>query len=148
MRMSTPMTGQGSSVAEQHRAVPAADEPTIGRLVADTSRHLSSLIRAEIALAKSELKISVTAGGVGLALLAVAGLLAALAVILGSFAAAYFLAKIPHLDVAWGLLIMFGLYLLIGGVLVLLALRRFKKVKAPERTIETTKETMATLRHR
>lgn len=146
--MSTPMTGQGSSVAAQHPAAPAHDEPTIGRLVADTSRHLSSLIRAEIALAKSELKVSVTAGGVGLALVAVAGLLAALAVILGSFAAAYFLAKIPHLDAAWGLLIMFGLYLLIAGVLVLLALRRFKKVKAPERTIATTKDTVATLRHR
>jgi hypothetical protein len=78
----------------------------------------------------------------------VAGLLAALAVILGSFAAAYFLAKIPGLDVAWGLLIMFGLYLLLAGLLALLALRRFKKVKAPERTIETTKETVAVLRHR
>jgi hypothetical protein len=148
MRMSTAMTGQGSSVSGQHRAAPAPDEPTIGRLVADTSRHLSSLIRAEIALAKSELKVSVTAGGVGLALIAVAGLLAVLAVILGSFAAAYFLAKIPNLDVAWGLLIMFGLYLLLAGVLALLALRRFKKVKPPERTIETTKDTVAALRHR
>ena len=146
--MSTPMTEQGSSVSGQHRAEPAPDEPTIGRLVADTSRHLSSLIRAEIALAKAELKVSVTAGGVGLALVAVAGLLAALAVILGSFAAAYFLAKIPNLDVAWGLLIVFAVYLLMAVVLVLLALRRFKKVKAPERTIETTKDTVALLRHR
>ena len=145
--MSTP-TGQGAPGSGQPETTLALDEPTIGRLVADTSRHLSSLIRAEIALAKSELKVSVTAGGVGLALVAVAGLLAALAVILGSFAAAYFLAKIPHLDVAWGLLIMVVLYLLVAGVLALLALRRFKRVKAPERTIETTKETVAVLRHR
>ena len=131
-----------------HQALPGSDEPTVGRLVADTSRHLSHLIQAEIALAKSELKVSVTAGGIGLALLAVAGLLGALAVILGSFAAAYFLAKIPALDVAWGLLIVFGVYLLLAGILVLVGLRRLKRVKAPERTIETSKDTVARLRRR
>ena len=145
--MSTP-TGQGTQASGHNGVPPALDEPTIGRLVADTSRHLSSLIRAEIALAKAELKISVTAGGIGLALVAVAGFLAVLAVIMGSFAAAYFLAKIPHLDVAWGLLIVFGFYLLLAALLVLLAVRRFKRVKAPTKTIETTKETVATLRHR
>ena len=143
--MSTP-TGQDAS--GQHRADLSLDEPTIGRLVADTSRHLSSLIRAEIALAKAELKISVTAGGVGLALIAVAAFLAVLAIIMVSFAAVYFLAKIPYLDVAYGFLIVFGVYLLLALLLVFLATRRFKKVKAPEKTIETTKDTVATLRHR
>lgn len=141
-------TGSSTSTAGSHRAGPALDEPTIGRLVADTSRHLSSLIRAEIALAKAELKVSVTAGGIGLALVAVAAFFAVLAIIVGSFAAAHFLAKIPALDIAWGLLIVFGLYLVIAAVLVLLGLRRFKKVKAPERTIETTKDTVAALRNR
>ena len=143
--MSTP-TGQEAS--GQHRADLSLDEPTIGRLVADTSRHLSSLIRAEIALAKAELKISVTAGGVGLALIAVAAFLAVLAIIMVSFAAVYFLAKIPYLDVAYGFLIVFGVYLLLALLLVFLATRRFKKVKAPARTIETTRDTVATLRHR
>src|SRR6187200_1704649 len=111
--MSTP-TGPGTPASRQGGAPPALDEPTIGRLVADTSRHLSSLIRAEIALAKAELKISVTAGGIGLALVAVAGFLGLLAIVMVSFAGAYFLAKIPHLDVAWGFLIMFGLYLVVA----------------------------------
>lgn len=146
--MSTSIEQQGASVSGAHRALPAADEPTIGRLVADTSRHLSRLIQAEIALAKSELKVSVTAGGIGLALLAVAAFLAVLAVILGSFSAAYFLAKIPALDVAWGLLIVFGVYALLAGILVLVALRRLKKVKAPERTIETSRDTVAAIRNR
>jgi len=141
-------TGSGVSTGGSHRAEPALDEPTIGRLVADTSRHLSSLIRAEIALAKAELKVSATAGGIGLALVAVAAFFAVLAIIMGSFAAAYFLAKIPALDIAWGLLIVFGLYLVVAAVLVLLALRRFKKVKAPEQTIETTRDTVAALRNR
>lgn len=145
--MSTP-TGQDGTGSGQHRADLSLDEPTIGRLVADTSRHLSSLIRAEIALAKAEVKISVAAGGIGLALIAVAGFFAVLAVIMVSFAAAYFLAKIPHLDLAYGFLIVFGCYLLVAGILALLAIGRFKKVKAPEKTIETTKETVASLRHR
>ena len=145
--MSTP-TGPGTPASIRNGAPLTLDEPTIGRLVADTSRHLSSLIRAEIALAKAEVKISVTAGGIGLALFAAAGFIAVLAIIVGSFAAAYFLAKIPHLDVAWGLLIVFGCYLLLAGLLMLLGMRRFKRVKAPTRTIETTKLSVATLRHR
>jgi hypothetical protein len=146
--MSTSIEQQGASASGAHRALPAADEPTIGRLVADTSRHVSRLIQSEIALAKSELKVSVTAGGIGLALLAVAAFLAMLAVILGSFSAAHFLAKIPALDVAWGLLIVFAVYVLLAGILVMVALRRLKKVKAPERTIETSRDTVAALRHR
>ena len=49
-------------------ATVTAEEPTIGRLVADASRDVSSLIQNEIALAKSELKVSVKAGGTGLGL--------------------------------------------------------------------------------
>ena len=48
------------------------EEPTIGKLVADTSRDLSALIRGEIELAKSELKISVRAGGAAIGLFAAA----------------------------------------------------------------------------
>ena len=44
-----------------HReSVPATDEePTIGKLVADASRDVSSLMRSEIQLAKSELSVSI-----------------------------------------------------------------------------------------
>ena len=38
--------------------VPATDDPTIGKLVGDVSNDVSSLIRSEIALAKTELKFS------------------------------------------------------------------------------------------
>lgn len=130
-----------------HRAeLPAAEEPTLGRLVADASGQLSTLLRSEIALAKSELKVSVTAGGIGAALLAVAGFLVALAVIMGSIAAAYGLAYVVPYWLAF--LIVFGAYLLIALVLALLAVRRFKKVSAPERTIETSKQTLAILSRR
>ena len=52
-------------------------DPTIGRLVSDATRDVSSLIRNEIQLAKSEIQVSVKAGGIGIAMFAAAGLLRA-----------------------------------------------------------------------
>ncbi len=66
-------------------------DPTIGRLVTDASRDISSLISKEIALAKSELKVSVKAGGIGAGLFAAAGFLGVLAIIMLSVAIAYFI---------------------------------------------------------
>ena len=51
------------------------DDPTIGRLVADASRDISALVQSEIRLAKTELRVSAKAGGLGAALFVVAGFL-------------------------------------------------------------------------
>ena len=45
-------------------------DPTIGRLVSDASRDISSLVYKEIQLAKCELKVSVKNGGTGVGLFA------------------------------------------------------------------------------
>ncbi len=74
-----------------HREPVQTEEPTIGKLVVDASRDVSSLVRSEIALAKSELRVSVKAGGLGIALFAVAGFLGLLAIIMLSAAIAHFL---------------------------------------------------------
>src|SRR5919107_1230911 len=57
-------------------------EPSIGRLVADASRDVSTLVQNEIALAKAEIKVSVKAGGLGIALFAAAGFVLMLGVIM------------------------------------------------------------------
>ena len=111
------------------------DEPTIGRLVADASRDISTLIRGEIALAKSELKVSVRAGGVGAALLGGAAFLGLLGIILLSVSVAYFIDMIPGINTAVAFLIVFGLYVLLAGILALVGIRKVKQVKAPERAI-------------
>ena len=49
-------------------------DPTIGKLVMDAQRDISTLISKEIQLAKSELKVSVKHGGIGIGLFAGAGL--------------------------------------------------------------------------
>jgi hypothetical protein len=111
------------------------EEPTIGRLVADASRDISSLIRGEIALAKSELKISVRAGGIGAGLLGAAAFLGLLALILLSISVAYFIDMIPGINTAVSFLIVFALYLLVAGVLALVGVRKLKQVGPPERAI-------------
>ncbi|MFY0408771.1 phage holin family protein [Solicola sp. PLA-1-18] len=120
-------------------------EPTIGRLVADASRDVSTLVQSEIALAKSELKVSVKAGGVGAALLAVAGFLGLLIVILLSFTVAYFIVM-AGLHPAWAFLIVTGFYVLLAALLVLIGIRKIKKVRAPVKTIATSKQIPAALK--
>jgi len=110
-------------------------EPTIGRLVADVSRDLSTLLRSEIALAKSELKVSVRAGGVGAALLAVAGFVGLLSLILLSIAIAFFI-HMTGLHLAWCFLIVFGAYVLVAAILGLVGVRKLKQVGPPEKAIE------------
>lgn len=111
-------------------------EPTIGRLVAEASRDISSLVSKEIALAKSELKVSVTNGGVGLALFAAAGFLVLLAIVIFSIALAFFIHwNGSGLDLHWAFLIVFGLYVLLAALLAFIGVKKVKKVKAPERAI-------------
>ena len=125
--------------------VPSKDDPTLGRLVADATRDISSLVQGEIALAKSELKVSVKAGGVGIGLFAVAAFLGLLAIIMLSVAFAYFL-NMTGLDLAWCFLIVFGVYLLIAGLLGFIGLRKVKQVRAPERAIHQAQETKSILK--
>jgi hypothetical protein len=115
------------------------EEPTIGKLVVDASRDVSNLIHHEIALAKSELKVSVRAGGLSLALFGAAGFLGLLAVIMLSVAFAYFL-HFTGLDLAWCFLIIFVVYVALAGVLGLVGVRKIKQVKAPERAIGQAKQ--------
>jgi hypothetical protein len=120
--------------------VPSKDDPTLGKLVSDASRDISALVRGEIALAKSELKVSVKAGGLGLGLFAAAAFLGVLAVIMLSVAIAYFV-HMTGLDLAWCFLIVFVLYLLIAGLLAFVGIKKVKQVKAPERAIHQAQET-------
>jgi Putative Actinobacterial Holin-X, holin superfamily III len=116
------------------------EEPTIGKLVVDASRDVSTLIKHEIELAKAELKVSVRAGGISIALFAVAGFLGLLAIIMISVAFAYFLTMWFDWDLAWSFLIVFGVYLVVAGLLGVAGVRLIKKVRPPERAIEQGKQ--------
>ncbi|CAN5219797.1 phage holin family protein [soil metagenome] len=132
-------------VKRPHADVPSPNDPTLGRLVADATRDLSSLVHNEIALAKSELKVSIKNGGTGAGLFAGAAFLGVLAVIMLSAAFAYFLSM-TGLHPAWCFLIVFAVYLLVAGILALLGMRKVKKVRAPERAIHQAQEAKSILK--
>ena len=112
-------------------------DPTLGKLVMDAQRDISSLISKEIQLAKSELKVSVKHGGVGIGLFAGAAFIAVLAIIMLSVAFAYFLNwNGEGLDLHWAFTVVFVVYVLIAALLAYIGLRQVKQVKAPERAIE------------
>jgi uncharacterized membrane protein YqjE len=122
-------------------------DPTIGRLVSDASRDISSLISNEIRLAKSELRVSIKAGGLGIGLFAAAGFFALMALIMLSVAIAYFLNwNGKGLSLHWAFLIVFGFYLLVAGILALVGLRKVKKVRAPQKAIAQAQETKQILK--
>jgi hypothetical protein len=128
-------------------AVPrhAADEASIGQLVHEASESLSTIIRGEIELAKLELRSSVKNGGVGVGMFAAAAVLLGFSLTFGLIALAEGLIAlgVPR----WlGYLIVFVLLLLIIGVLVFLGIRKVKRVKAPQRTIDTGKDTVTYLK--
>jgi hypothetical protein len=127
------------------RHIGVDEEPTIGRLFADTSRDLSSLIRGEIELAKTELRFSVKAGGLAIALFAVAGFLIVLAVVMISTAFALFLHWL-YFGIAVSFVIVFGVYVLVAGLLAFIGIRKVKQVKAPEQTMAAVKSNKQVLK--
>ena len=116
-------------------------DPTIGKLVIDASRDISTLVHQEIELAKSELKVSVKHGGTGIGLFGAAAFLGVLAIIMLSVAIAYLIHwNGDGLDLHWAFLIVFAFYLLVAAILANVGLKQVKQVKAPERAIHQGKE--------
>lgn len=127
-------------------AQPAAGtERSIGELVQEASTQFSAVLHGEIELAKLELRSSVKNAGVG------AGFFTG-AVVLFFFSLTFGLISLAEGLVAAGIwrwaayLIVFGFLLVLVGLLIFLGIRKVKRVKAPERTIATSKETIAVLK--
>jgi hypothetical protein len=120
-------------------------EPTIGKLVVDAFDDFGTLLRHIIELAKSEIRISVRASIMAVALFFLAGFISLLAIIMVSIAIAFFI-HMSDLDLAWCFLIVFGGYLLLAALLGFIGYRKVRKVKAPEHTIAQAKDTPRALR--
>lgn len=121
-------------------------ERTVGQLVVDATHDLSSIVRGEIALAKTEIKADALKAGMGGGLLAAAGLLSLYALGLLLFAAAYALVA-AGLPTWLGFLIIGAFLLVVAGVLGLLAKRALSKIQGkPERTIRNAQDTIAVLK--
>ncbi|MET9023853.1 phage holin family protein [Actinopolymorpha sp. NPDC004070] len=122
----------------------ASDERSLGQLVADASRDLSTLLRGEIELAKVELKESATAAGKGAGMFGGAAFFGYVAFLMLSIAAGYGLVA-AGLHPAIAFVVVGVVYLIIAGILALIGKRNMKKAGPPERTKRSIDETKTML---
>ncbi|GAA3961522.1 hypothetical protein GCM10023085_49910 [Actinomadura viridis] len=123
------------------------EDKSLGELVALASSNVSDLVRAEIDLAKLELKADAKKAALGGVMFSIAGLIAGLIVILLSIAAAYGLVAVGIWHWA-AFLIVAGAYLLLALVLLGIGYLRIKKIDGAKRTRASLKNDLTMLRHR
>jgi len=132
-------------VSVNHTTTQTAGQPSIGTLVAEASSSFSTLLHGEIELAKLEIKSSVKNAGVGAGMFAATAVLLVFSLIFGLIALAEGLVAL-HLWRWVAYLIVFVLLVALAGVFALIGIRKVKRVKAPQQTIDTTKSTVVALR--
>ncbi len=125
---------------------PASDK-SLGELVASATKDLSSLIHAEVALAKAEIKTEVVAAGKGAGLFGGAGVTGLFALVFLSVALAFGIAGLFDISVGWGFLVVGVLFGGAAGALAVLGKGQISKVGPPEKTIETVKDDIAWAKH-
>jgi uncharacterized membrane protein YqjE len=139
---------EGATVASTtSEGTEEAAEPSIGQLVQQASTQFSAVLHGEIELAKLELRSSVKNAGAGVGLFVGALVLLVFSLTFGLLALAEGIAAAGIWRWA-AFLIVFGFLLVLIGLMVFLGIKKVKRVKAPERTIATSKETVAALKHR
>ncbi len=116
---------------------------SMGSLVKDASAQMSTLVRAEIELAKTELTQSVKQGVVG-------GVFFIVAAAVGLFSLFFFWFMVGEILNIWlwrwlAFTIVFVLMVLIAGLFAFLGLRKVKKIKKPEQTIASLDATRQSL---
>lgn len=117
---------------------------SLGQLMATATTELSALVHDEIALAKAELRQDAKRAGIGGFAVTAAGVLVLFSLPVLSFAAAYGIHNLG-LGLAWSFLIVGSAYLLLAALLGLFAVAKFKKVKKPEKSMASARETAAVL---
>ncbi|NUP26931.1 MAG: phage holin family protein [Nocardia sp.] len=116
---------------------------SFGSLVRDASEQVSTLVRAEVALAKAEVTGEIKKGLQGSVFF-----IGALTVLLFS-SFFFFFAVAETLDIwltRWAAFwIVFALMIVVTALLAFLGYRKVKKLRAPEKTIDSLKQTRTVL---
>jgi MFS family permease len=127
-------------LADPH-AVP--ENASIGELVKDATAQVSTLVRAEVELARAEITRDVKKGLTG----SVFFIIALVVLLYSTFFMFFFLAEL--LDTwlwRWAaFLIVFILMLVATGVFALLGYLKVRRIRGPQQTIESVKQTTAAL---
>jgi hypothetical protein len=120
-------------------------QQSLGDLVALAAKDMSSLVRYEVSLAKSELKMDARRIGIAAALAVVGLFVACLLVVLLCFAFAYGL-QAAHIWLWASFLIVAGTCLLLIGLAGLIAYGRIRKVTGMKMTRQTVMDDIGMLR--
>lgn len=134
------MSAVGSAPLDNRR--PDIDgSRTIGQLVADASRDVSTLVRSEIELAKAEVTGGLKVAGKGAGMLGAAGFVALLGLIFLFHTLAYVLDIWLPLSASYA--IVTGLLFLVAAILGLLGKKAVSKAKPkPEQAITEAQKTV------
>lgn len=136
-----PNTLTGIPLTDPHAL---AANASLGELVKDATAQVSTLVRAEVELARAEITRDVKKGLTGSVFF-----IAALVVLFYStFFFFFFLAELLDTWVwRWvAFLIVFGIMVLFTGVLAVLGFLKVRRIKGPQQTMESFKETRTALR--
>jgi hypothetical protein len=133
------------SMVRSETPEPAGGDQSLGDLVALAAKDVSQLIRYEIDLAKTELRGDVRRVGMAVGAIGLAAFVGCLVLVLLSFALAYGL--IARGIWSWAaFLIVSGLYILLAGVALGIALVRVRRLSGLSKTRKTVTEGLGLLR--
>lgn len=122
----------------QGRGQPPAEEKSLSELFSDMSTELSTLLRKEVELVKTETKDTVSQAAKAGALLGAVAVGGLFALLLLAMAAAFGLAEVMATGLAF--LVVGLLFLVVAGVSFTMARKKLAEVKPPEQAIATIKQ--------
>ncbi|AKE40419.1 hypothetical membrane protein [Corynebacterium kutscheri] len=137
-------TDSAETFSAKVNAIPLSDVDTtsssdsIGTLISNATSQMSSLVRAEVELAKTEITAEVKKGAIGGGLFGVAGTIA----LYSSFFFFFFLAELlsTWLERWAAFLIVFLGMLVLAGLLALFGVKKIKKLSLPTKTMASVEE--------
>ena len=121
-----------------------ADNASLGELLGDVTRDLSTLMRQEVELAKAELKQSATKAGKGSGMLAGAGVAGHFVLVFLSLGLMFALGALMPLG--WAAVIVAVIWGIIAAVLASIGRKELKQIKGLPQTGETLSEIPPTLK--
>jgi Putative Actinobacterial Holin-X, holin superfamily III len=143
-------TGDGKNgVPNTITSIPLVDphllppDPSIGELVKDATAQVSTLVRAEVALARAEITRDVKRGLTG----SVYFIAALVVLFYSTFFFFFFLAELLD-EWLWrpvAFAIVFGIMVVVTAVLALLGYLKVRRIRGPRQTIESVRETREAL---
>jgi hypothetical protein len=118
---------------------------SVGELIVEVTRDMSTLMRQVLALAQAEVKEEAVKAARAGGMLGAAGFAGYMVLLFASIAAWWGLAEV--MATGWAALVVTAIWAVIGAVLFAMGRQRMREVNPmPERTVETVSEVPGTLK--